>query len=280
MLRELAEHATNGRFVGVRSIDLVERDHDRNARCFRMVDRFDRLRHHAVDSRNHQHHDVGDLRAARTHRAKRFVSRRIDEGDHSIDIAGLHRHAERSRRLGDAARFARSNLGAANLVEQAGLAVIDVSEDGHDRRATTLVGALATLEALFDDVRGRLRFIDDEVDVEVDHDLHRLLAVDGAVDRRHRSAEEELLENVAHLDASCRGELFDRERLSNMDLGNFACFALGALTAAAEPRTRAARGLVAMRGHESARAVDACLPILQILCAKRLTRGVARATCA
>jgi hypothetical protein len=36
--------------------------------------------------------------------------------------------------LGDAAGFARHDIGVADGVEQRGLAVVDVTHDGHDRR--------------------------------------------------------------------------------------------------------------------------------------------------
>ena len=50
--------------VGLRLVDLVDRDDDRHARRLRVVDRLDRLRHHPVVGRDHQDHDVGHLRAA------------------------------------------------------------------------------------------------------------------------------------------------------------------------------------------------------------------------
>ena len=49
--------------------------------ALRVIDSFERLRHHAVISRHDQHHDVGHLRAARTHTRKRLVAGCIDEDD-------------------------------------------------------------------------------------------------------------------------------------------------------------------------------------------------------
>ena len=71
------------------------------------------------------------LRAARTHRGKRFVARRIEEGDHAarrLDVIGADM-------LGNAAGFAGGNLGAADVVQQRGLAVVDVAHDGDHRCA-------------------------------------------------------------------------------------------------------------------------------------------------
>ena len=96
----------------------------------RMVDRFDRLRHHAVVGRHHQHRNVGGLGAARTHRREGGVARRVDEGDLlalQLDLVGADV-------LGDAARFAGHDVGVADGVEQRGLAVVDVAHDGHHRR--------------------------------------------------------------------------------------------------------------------------------------------------
>ena len=46
-----------------------------------VVDRFDRLRHQAVVRRDHEHDDVGHIRAARAHRGEGGVARRIEESD-------------------------------------------------------------------------------------------------------------------------------------------------------------------------------------------------------
>ena len=47
--------------------------------ALRVIDGFDRLRHHAVVRRHHQNDDVRDLGAAGTHAGERFVARRINE---------------------------------------------------------------------------------------------------------------------------------------------------------------------------------------------------------
>ncbi len=63
----LQQFGLDARRIGVGLVDLVDRDDDRNARRLGMADRFDGLRHDAVIGRHHQHHDVGDFRAARAH---------------------------------------------------------------------------------------------------------------------------------------------------------------------------------------------------------------------
>ena len=65
---------------------------------------------HDLDDR-----DIGRVRAACTHRRKRFVSRCIDERDH---VARLGRYLVRTDVLGDPARFARGHIRFANRIEQ------------------------------------------------------------------------------------------------------------------------------------------------------------------
>ncbi len=90
---------------------------------------FHRLRHDAVVGRNHEHDDVRHLGAARTHGGKRSVARRIDERDLGTRRRG---HLIGADVLGDAARFARNDVGRANGVEKARFAVVDVTHDGDD----------------------------------------------------------------------------------------------------------------------------------------------------
>src|SRR3546814_969536 len=60
-------------------------------------DRLDRLRHHAVVRRHHEHDDVGHPGAAGAHRGERLVARRVDEGDlarseeHTSELQSLMR---------------------------------------------------------------------------------------------------------------------------------------------------------------------------------------------
>ena len=78
VLGELA--ADLGR-VGVGLVDLVDRDHDRHLGGLGVVERLDRLRHHAVVGRDHEDRDVGRLRTTGTHGGERLVTRGVDEGD-------------------------------------------------------------------------------------------------------------------------------------------------------------------------------------------------------
>ena len=72
-------------------IDLVHRHNDRHASRFRVVDRLNRLRHHAIIGRHDQNDDVGRLGAPRTHGRKRLVTWRIEEGNNPtrrLDVVG------------------------------------------------------------------------------------------------------------------------------------------------------------------------------------------------
>ena len=67
--------------LGVRLIDLVDRDDHRHACRLGVIDRLDRLRPQAVVGRDHQDHDVGDVGAAGAHLGEGLVARSVEEGD-------------------------------------------------------------------------------------------------------------------------------------------------------------------------------------------------------
>ena len=115
-----------------RQIHLVDRDHDFHVRRgFGVVDRFDRLRHEAVIRRDHEHDDVGDVRAARAHRGEGSVTGRVEKSDAGafvIDRVGADV-------LRDAAGFPRRNPRLADRVHERRFAVVDVPHESNDRRA-------------------------------------------------------------------------------------------------------------------------------------------------
>ena len=116
--------------VRLRFIHLVDGDDDGNVRRLRVVDRLDGLRHDAVVRRDDEHDDIRDGRAARAHGGERLMARRVEEGDR----LAAHGDGVGADVLGDAARLARRDVGAADLVEQRRLAVVDVAHDRDDGR--------------------------------------------------------------------------------------------------------------------------------------------------
>src|SRR5690606_30945967 len=80
--------------------------------------------------------------------------RGVDEGDQTVLVAEVREHLVGADVLGDAACLALADVGLADRVEQAGLAVVDVTHDGDHRRAdlqvvlAALVLAVGEVEAL------------------------------------------------------------------------------------------------------------------------------------
>src|SRR5437016_2519339 len=228
MLRELLLDPVGLRF---RLVDLVDRHHHRHFRGLGVVDGFDRLRHHAVVRGHHQHGDVGDVGAARPHGGERLVARRVEERDRGLSAIGAD-DVDRVRAdvLRDPARLARRDIGLANGVEQRGLAVVDVTHDGDDRRPRHQVLGLV------------LRLPDELVQLEADL-LHLPAAVerqhaggvevDGLVLRHHLSVRHQLANQIGALHAHGLGELGDGDGLVDADhllvlrhLGDFGLLAL------------------------------------------------------
>ena len=116
--------------IGRIFIDFIDGYHNRNTCRFGMCNGFDGLRHYTVVCGNHENHDVGRFRAARAHGGKRFVTRGIQEGNHAawrFDVISADV-------LRNAACFALYYFGAADVVQQRGLAVVDVTHNGNDGR--------------------------------------------------------------------------------------------------------------------------------------------------
>ena len=131
VLGELREHTLR---IGVVLVDLVDRHHDRHVGGAGVVDRLDRLGHDAVVGGDHQHDDVGRVGAAGTHLRERGVARRVEERDRTVLVL----HLVGTDVLGDATGLTVDDVGAADVVEQRGLAVVDVAHHGDHRRARLL----------------------------------------------------------------------------------------------------------------------------------------------
>ena len=117
--------------IGVWFVNLIERHNDRDARRLGVRDGFLGLRHDAVVRGHHQHHHVRALCAAGAHGCECRVTGRIKESNE----ASLLLHLVRADVLGDAPRLARGHIRLADHIQQGGLAMIHVSQDGHHRGA-------------------------------------------------------------------------------------------------------------------------------------------------
>ena len=132
LLRQLAKNLVDvGGGVDVRQVDLVERHHDRHFSRLGVGDGLDGLRHDAVVGGDHEHDDVGHIGALRTHRGERLMARRVHKGDGAavgFDLVGADM-------LGNAATLGLDDVRLANAVQQRGLSVVDVAQDGDYRGA-------------------------------------------------------------------------------------------------------------------------------------------------
>ena len=199
--------------VGLGLVDLVHDDDDRHGRGLGVVDRLHRLRHDAVVGRHDDGGDVGHLGAAGAHGREGFVTRGVEEGDEAavvFDLVGADV-------LRDAAGFAGRHLGLADGVEQARLAVVDVTHHGDHRRARLEVLGLVG--------EGLLDLLDLVLGV---HDLDLALEVvgedgDGLVGERlrdghHLAVAHHRPDDVAGRDAQELGDLFDVGTRGHLDL--------------------------------------------------------------
>ena len=79
-----------------------------------MINGLNRLRHNGIIGSNNQNHNIGNLRAARSHRGKGCVTGRVEKTQHSapcgLDLIGTYM-------LRDAPSFASDDLGVSNRIQ-------------------------------------------------------------------------------------------------------------------------------------------------------------------
>ena len=134
--------------VGALLVDLVDRHDDRHVGRLRVVDGLHRLRHDAVVGRDHQDRDVGGLRTTGTHGGERLVTGGVDEGDEPLVAVQFGEDLVGADVLGDATGLALADVGLTDRVQQAGLAVVDVTHDGDDRRTELQIVLVALVLAV------------------------------------------------------------------------------------------------------------------------------------
>ena len=211
-------------------IDLVHRHDDRHVRRLRVVDRLQRLRHHAVVRSHYDHDDVGDLGAACTHAGKGLVTRCIEEHNlaskrRRIRLRDLH--LVRADVLRNATGLARRHIRRTDRVQQRSLAVVDVAHDRHDWRARNLHHARRVFQEALDRLVLQLLFHADHGRVRAKlprHVLHQVRIQrlvhrhEHALHQQRRNqvlaAHIQLLGQVLHADAfGHRNRLGNRQRL-------------------------------------------------------------------
>src|SRR5262249_43137654 len=115
--------------VGRGQVHLVDGNDDRHASSTSVVDGFTRLWHHTVVGGHDDDGDVGHLGAACAHGGERLVARSVEE----CDQAAVDRDLIGADVLRDTSGFTSGDTRIADVVEQAGLAVVNVPHDGDDR---------------------------------------------------------------------------------------------------------------------------------------------------
>ena len=194
-------------------VHLVDGHDQRDAGGLGVVDGLDRLRHDAVIGRDDEDGDVRDHGAAGAHGRERLMARGVEEGD---GLAVDHDTVSADV-LRDAAGLAGRDVRAADAVEQAGLAVVDVAHDHHDRSAWDefVLAVLAVVDqALFD------RHDDLVLDLAAELHGHERggVVINGIGQRRHNAH----LHKTAHdlgaglFHAGC--ELADGDRIRDLHL--------------------------------------------------------------
>ena len=115
--------------IGLGLIHLIDSHNNGNPRRLGVVDRLHRLGHDTVLGSHHQNGNIRHHGASGAHGGERLVARGVQEGNGlSVDL-----HLIGADVLGDAAGLAAGHMGVADIVQQAGLAVVDMAHDHHHR---------------------------------------------------------------------------------------------------------------------------------------------------
>ena len=213
-------------WVGAFLVDLVDRNNHRHIGCLGMLNGFDRLRHKAVVSCNHQNDDIGNRRTALAHLRKRFMARGIEEGD---ERAILCLHLIRADVLRNTASFTRNDICAAQGVKQRCLTMVDMAHDRHDRR-TRLQRFWGINIFVMNDVNVSVGNAGDVVAKLFDEQFRRIL-VDCLVDRDGHAHFEQCLDQVTALFCHTVGQFLNGNCFRNNDVTGLLDLSLTAATA-------------------------------------------------
>ena len=194
-----------------RLVGLCNRDHDLNAGLPCDADALLGLGHDAVVGRNDENCDIGDLRTAGAHRAERRMAGSIEEGDllaGDLDLVGADL-------LGDAAGLSGRDMLLADPVHESRLAVVDVSEERHDRGARLqglgrILGyEVIRIDRLEDGLGGRLvaSMLDDNLEAVLLGDLRGHVGLDALVDGSENLEAHQIGDQAVGLDAQLGREI-------------------------------------------------------------------------
>ncbi len=201
--------------VGLVLVDLVDRDDHGDLGGLGVIDRLYGLGHDSVVGRNDKNHDIRHLGASRAHRREGLVAGRIQESDH----ASGRLHVIGADVLRDAARLARGDLGAADVVEERSLAVVHVSHHSHDR-SPRLELRFVALGHIGQQRFGIIEFRRPGDVAQLGDDDHRSLLVEHLVDRDHVAELHERLDDFRRLDRHLVGELSHSDGFRHHDLAD------------------------------------------------------------
>ena len=181
-----------------------------------MMDGLLGLRHDAIIGCHHQDDDIGSLGTTRPHGRERLVTRRIQKGHHAtrcFDVISTDV-------LGNPTGLTRCHTGFADMVEQRGLAVIDVPHDCHHRRTRQQgVFGRASLFLFQEGIRiielGRKRLVPHFLD----HDHGRFL-IECLIDGHHGAQFHQRLDDFSGFDRHLVRQIGHGNRLWHMHIAN------------------------------------------------------------
>ncbi len=142
--------------IGARFIDFIDGNQNRHFGVFRMVNRFNGLRHDTVVGCDNNNGNIRQLRTARTHGGKSFMPRRIEERDLFTFITNLIR----TDTLRDAARFVCRDIRFPKRIQKCCLPVVDMPHDGDDRRTIFKITRIIGCRYIFRRIGRFFRFDD------------------------------------------------------------------------------------------------------------------------
>ena len=182
-----------------------------------MLDSLDGLRLDAIIGSDDQDDDISRSCTTRTHRCKGRVPGRIQKCNFSlVDVDRV-----RTDMLGDTAGLAGRDLGVAYVIEQSGLAMIDVSHDGNDWCPYDLItGWRLICQQVCIDIRAADRLGDM---TQLFHHQDRSVLIDDLVNRHHRAHVEQDLDDFIALHCHLLRKLRHGNAFGNLDLADNRC---------------------------------------------------------